>query len=590
VALIAIAAFVALLWLPAIALLHRLFRDVVHAAAAAVLLAVPWYFLRKLAAHPLPFDAASCALATLAATRTGATRELLAAARPTLSRARWLLALQPLVAALAWLGWNAPAGNEVREYGLFAIDFGNLVSVVSTLRASPMLPLSFVDGGGPLSYHWLYFTLPATLADFLGASMPNSTALWLANLLLAWLLIYAVTTVASARAAVLMLFAPYATYFYQAVAARIPLGPLALPARNHLLLSPLNSMLVFGNNTFALVLALVVLVSLERWNRDGRLRDAVIVSVALAAVIGYSVTLLFPLLLALGILTMRGRVRRPLIALPLAATTGVIALLLFRALNVLTSGGSRQIAVGFDRGAFLKMLAFGLVPLWGLLVLGWRRRSFPPFAVLAISCVLVPSFLYINGGPTGATDFSMKTASLLALSLAPLLAEVTLPERWRVVAASLLVALGVVQTAAYVLQFPYYRARQSHANGVALPRDYFQALQWLRDGTPRTAVVVDPASTTARDELFPIMLAERRVWLPTPYTNSVLIAAPPPTLAARTETWRAAAAGDVPALTRVAREADYLVTAAPVAAPSWQALHREGAFTIYRSTLHSPRP
>ena len=73
------------------------------------------------------------------------------------------------------------------------------------------------------------------------------------------------------------------------------------------------------HNTIALVLIVAALLQLERWNRDGRLRDALIGSVAMALVIGYSVTLVFPLVAAVFLWMLAGRIRRPLVVVALAA-------------------------------------------------------------------------------------------------------------------------------------------------------------------------------------------------------------------------------------------------------------------------------
>src|SRR5439155_152570 len=179
--------------------------------AMVILAAVPWFFLRKATGMPLVVDVATAAVLIACAFRWGSL--------PRVRMPAVTFVVVPILFSVVWLGWNAPLGNEIREYGLFGIDFGNLVAVVSTIRASP-----------------------------------------------------------------------------------------ALPTRNHLLLSPLNSMVTFGNNSAALVLAIVALVQLETWNRDGRLRDLIVGAIALAAIIGYSITLLFPLALALLVWTLLGRV------------------------------------------------------------------------------------------------------------------------------------------------------------------------------------------------------------------------------------------------------------------------------------------
>jgi hypothetical protein len=599
------AAFVAFIVAPAVVLARRV-APMPIAALLVIVAFVPWFFARKAIGMPAVVDVATAAILTAAALRVylsfrakrgiprhenaggwkGWKGEETDAFQPS-SLQILTFVVVPLLFSIVWLGWNAPVRSDVRWYGLFGIDFGNLVSVVSTLRASPMLPLAYVAGTGRLSYHWLYFTIPAALADAFGGTMPNANALLLANLLMAMLLVQtAASIVDDRRAALLVLFAPFTTYFYQAAAARLPLGPLALPVRNHLLLSPLNSMLTFGNNTVALVLALAALMQLERWNREGRLRDAVFGVVALAMVIGYSVTLVFPLAATLVIWTALGRVRRPLVALSLAAISGAAIIALFFALDVLARGSSRHIVVAFDRGQFLRMVVFGLLPLWGIAVLA-ARRGLTIYHVLIACCIAIPSMLYIAGSPTGATDFSMKTASLLAIAFARLIAFSSL-SRGRLAAAVALIVLGLVQTSAYVLQFPYYRLRHATMNGIALPRDYAAALGWIRTHTPPAAIVVDPHELGNRDEIFTVALSERRVWLPTPYTNEILIAAPAVTLDRRPSTWRAFAEGhDQAAGVAMAREADVLVTSSPVSSPGWRPVHREGAWTVYRSTLHS---
>jgi len=549
-----------------------------------ILAFVPWFFLRKAVGLPVVVDLVAVAILIFVLWRTGTSGpRVLGSSGPPPSRGpedpRYLFSGVAIAFALVWLGWHVPLGNEVRFYGLFGIDFGNLVSVISTLRASPMLPLSYLDGAGPFRYHWLYFTIPATLADFFGGSMPNATALLLTNLLVAILLVQSVRAIApDMRAVAIVLFAPLSTYFYQFAAARLPLGPLELPTRNHLLLSPLNSMIVFGNNSAALVLSIVVLLELERWNRDGRIRDLILGCIALAAIPGYSITLVFPLLLALLLWMLLGRVRKPFLALAVAAVIGGVAGAIFYALGVIGGESTRHLAVAFDRGAFLKMIVFGMLPLWGIALLA-RRRELTIFHVLIASCIAVPTMLYLAGSPTGNVDFSMKIASLLAIAFAPLLILSQLAG-WRVWAAVALVVLGVTQSAVYVLQFPYYRARRITTNGVAIPRDYAKALAWVRDHTPRTALVVDPHEVANRDEVFTLILAERRIWLPTAYTSTFLIGVPPPAMDRRTALWRSS---DVDA---IAREADILLTPDALSSPSWRAVHREGAWMVYRSTLH----
>jgi hypothetical protein len=549
-------------------------------------------------------DAASSIALTCAAVRFGSPRVLFDELRPAFRRLIVpVLVVLPVIFALVWLGFEVRTGDEVRYYGLFAIDLGNLASTVSALRAAPMLPLSFISGSGPLAYHWLYFVLPAMLANFLGARIPSANALILMNLVMAALFVHTVTAVAAwfnpklpARsaiwAALLVLFAPFTVYFYQTAAARFPTGWFAMPTRNHLLLSPLNSVISFGNNTFALVLALITIVSLERWNREGRISDALFGVIALAAMIGYSVTLVFSMGITLLVWTLMGRVRKPLLALTLAVLVGAAAGALFFAMGLLTTGGSRHIAVGFDNGQFVRMVIFGMAPLWGVLVLGGvRRSSLNIFHVLIAACLAVPTLLYNSGSETSATDFSMKTASLLAIAFAPLLAAAIeglragdVP-RWRRGAAVLLALLGVAQSCAFILQFPWYRATRPAAHAASIPADYHDALVWLRDHSPRQSIAVDPQSLNERDVLYAMMIGERRVWLPTIYTDKVLIAGFHAD--ERREIWRAFAAGDRAAARTIASEADYLIMRGGTDSGDWR-LVRPGTWNVFESAIRNP--
>ena len=601
--------FAAFFLLPAVAIAARipLVRTmppdlrIIAAPVLVIFLAVPWFFARKALGMPLVTDAVASLAMTFTAIRFASPRALLDEVRPELRRlAVPVLIVLPVVFALIWLGFEVRIGGEVRYYGLLAIDLGNLASVVSTLRISPMLPQSFVAGAGGLSYHWLYFTLPAMLADFFGATMPSANALILTNLLTAALLFHTIVTAVrwfneqigerfAVCAAAIVVFAPFTTYFYQAAATRFPIGWFALPTRNHLLLSPLNSAVTFGNNTFALVLALFVLIELERWNAGGRLGDALLGAIALAMMAGYSITLVFSLGLALVLWTLLGRVRRPVGVIALAMLVGICIAAMFFAAGILTTGGSRHVAAAFDRGQFFRMVLFGLAPLWVVVLLGGRLRLNIFHAVIA-AAIAVPSLLYTAGGAGSLIDFSMKTGSLVAIAFAPLLApalqrlfENGVP-RWRGWAAAFVILLGALQTAAYVLQFPLYRVRPPAGHAYAVTADYHDALIWIRHCTSRNAVVVDPQSQSTRDLLFPMMAAERRVWLPTPYTNEVLINAS--NVSQRLATWNAFAAGDANAARRIAAEADYLVLRGGAHSISGWRLVRAGTWNVYAADRH----
>ncbi len=616
VAALVLLVFLAGFLLPACALIMRLpplrvmppDLRLTAAGVLVVMLMVPWFFVRKL----LPFapaitDVVTCAILIGAALKFAAVRATIEELGPGLKRSRFVvLIVLPLLFAITWLGYAVRAGKDVLFHGLFAIDFGNLVTVVATLRASPLLPLASVTDGGYVNYHWLYFTLPATLANFCGASIPAFSALILCNLLMASLLVQALVTVIATYcpqgrqrtaqlAMAVSLFAPLTVYYYQGVAARLSLGWLAMPTRNHLLLSPVNSMIVFGNNTFALVLVLFTAMQVERWNRERRIADLILGTAALSMVIGYSVTLLFPLVAAMLLWLALGKIERPLVVLAWAVISGGAAVAMFFALRVLSSGGTRHAAVSFDRGQFLRVVILGMLPLWGLLVMT-GRKALTFFHVLIATSIAVPSFLYVAGSNTGQIDFSMKVGSLIAVAFAPLIAPTierllsgTLP-RWQTILASVLVLLSVVQTLVYVLQFPYYRMTGSRSRSLTISGDYYDALLWLRDNTPPRSTVVDPGGLTMNEELPTLWIGERRVWLPTPNTEPYLVPAVGSSVPRRAALWDTFLRdpANVAVASQIAGEADYLVVPRQVSSPFWTPVNRSGAWMIYRSM--PPRP
>jgi len=597
---VTVLAFAVLLLAPAFVLAWRLpflghlraDLRVTVAALVVIVAAVPLFFVRK--ALPIDIDALLSLVLWLAVARTGWLGTLRMDIECGTGERAVIFVVLPVVFALAWLGWKVPSGDTVRLYGLFGIDFGNLVAYVSDLRASPGLPLGFVDGTGLLSYHWLYFSFPATLAGFLGSHMGNANALIVTNLLVGGLLFHTIVvairifnerTERATVAAAIVVFAPFTTYFYQAVSARFSLGPLALPLRNHLFLSPLNSMIVFGNNSVALVLALVALIELELWNRDGRWQDAIIGCTALGLIAGYSITLVFSLALAMAVWAALGRVRRPLVTAGIALVCGAVIGLVLAMLHIIAAGdGTRHLTVAFDHGAFVRMVVLGLAPVLFLAIIG--KKPLTLIHVVLAAGIAVPSFLMIAGNVTGLVDFSMKTASLLAVAAAPLVAAgLARQSRFGRATAVLLITLGFVQSATYVLQFPWYRITGESARCVALPADYVAALDWIRTNSGERAVLVDPTSVGFRAEIVPLIFAERRVWLPTWFTEEGTVTdqrAP----AGRWQLYEASSRGDATAARIIASQGDYLIDRnAP--AGFWSPVHRDGTLTVFQSRLRN---
>ncbi|MGH7213217.1 MAG: hypothetical protein ACREIT_00320 [Tepidisphaeraceae bacterium] len=586
--------------------------------AAAVLCATPWFYLRR--ALPLPASVADVVMMVLltgAALLSGSYRLWLAEARAQLRGGAGLVmfVVLPFVFCLVWAGFAVRQGDVVRYYGLFPIDFSNLTADVALVRTSPGLPQSFIEGTGPRVYHWFYFAFPAWLSEFCGMTMRNGTALVLCNLLVAWLLFACLCAAAtraapsgasrrvSVWAAAIVTLAPWITYFVQAALAVARVAP---SERNRLLLSVINSMISFGNNTFALTLGLLAAVAFVHWRRTGRAREAAIAWLMVTATVGYSVTLFFPLALGAGAwwLVTGGLRRITSCAVAVAVVGGGLGVMYLT--NILAES-PRMIRVGFDNGAFALNVAASMLPLWFLAALGrvsWRRSSLE--WTLVGACIVAPSLLYVEGSPTGQSDFSMKTASLLAVLLvgpvASGMARITgasgRPARWWMrVAAAVLVAMGLTNTAAYVGQFAFYRATGRHARSIATSADYDAAMEFVRTRTALGAIVIDPVSLNFRELVSTTTLGERRAWLPTPYTTELFYnnqdrTGPILERRAQWQAWRASGYSDATLGHELARSADYLVAPAEARpdADDWSPAWESRSLRIYRSNRRPAAP
>lgn len=520
----------------------------------------------------------------------------------------------PLIFALAWAGFEVISPEAVRYYGLFVIDFGNLTSIVSLLKASPGLPLLPVEGSGSLTYHWFYFTFPAWVSTFAGGDMPNSRALILCNLETAALLFIALVESARAGAsahlirlphvaAAVVAFASFVTYFEHGLVRVFGVAMLALPdGRNYHLLPIVQGMVDFGNNTFAVALALMILLLLDEWNQSGEGHVLGIVSFLLLLLTHYSVTLFPPMVVTLGVWALSGRIRRPAgraslwLALGVSLASAMVCVPVFYELRIL-SEGSRGFAFGYDAGHFVRRLAVGMCPLWfiaGASVLLSRRWD--PQWILVLTAIILPSFFYVRGTWTGGIDLSLKVSSLIAAATAPMIASglAALWERrsllrWPLYLASVLIAMGFVNTAAYSLQFATYRTLGIHSRSVAVPFGYFEALEYLRTATPPQSIVIDPASVMLDHATSTLMIGERRILLPTRHTRLAIGATAEERGRVHDfETWERSGFEASDLCLRFAEAGDYLLLpGSPVLDEHWERIWQSRAYTLYRSRQKS---
>ncbi len=587
--------------------------------AGALLLAIPGYYARR--ALPLPgtvVDLVLVAMIFVLSLRTGALGRAYRTARsPLFAGARWLLgAVIPILACLVWMGFEVPRGGALRYYGLFTIDYSNLSGMVAMIKASPGPPAFVTAGGGPLHYHWWFFTIAAWLSEFAGAQGRCSSALILTNVLAAVLLTATICAVVTEHlrrrgddvsddtrrryavaSAAVVIVAPLSIYAYQFVVGHLHRPWFTIGTRNSLLLSVLNSMVTFGNNTLALTLVLIIGALLAALGEKPSWRAAAGAAIAGLAICGLSVTLTIPLCLAGGAWILLGRVRQPWRLAVTGAVVGAVGVPLLRATSIM-GDSSQHLHVSFDHGQFLQNVALGMTPIWILVLASFiNRRRVSFWSLLIAAGTLVPTFVEFVGHGAVTSTMSMKIASLLAIAAAPLVAEGLLalgaagPARptwmnaWRVIAVVALLT-GVTNSLAYVGQFAFYRL-SGRGHFAEVPSDYAAALDYVRRHTPPSAIVVDPNGDVLSDTIGTLLIGERQVWLPTQYSATLFRSdSDRPEIMARPAIWRAwqdSNFHDETVSATIASRADVLVGPPSLASASWEEKFVAGAYGVYVS-------
>jgi hypothetical protein len=593
-------------------------------AAVATLVAVaPLYILRK--AVPLPpaiADALIAAAAWSLAWRTHALQGFGSSSRAALrGPGRWYVAVVlPAVFCLSWLGYAVRRADSVDYFGLFFVDFGNLVSIENVIRASTVLPTSPVAQSGALGYHWLYFAFPAWSADFFGLGGQSANALVMANLMTASLLYAALARVCTraldatslpvdrarvaSHLAGLALFALSTLYAYQAVASVLHRPWLTLGTRNNLLLQLPHSMTCFGNNTLALVFCLLTLELLTRWSAAGRRAELAFAALLTALLPGYGMTLVFPMCLAVAAWSISGRNRRPLLTLPTFGAFAAVLLAIFRVLGLLSYGSGGGIAVSFDHGQFIQNVVLGFFPVtFAIGICLWRARepgvlaSFAPHVWALVGCVVTPTFLMTRGSPTSNVDLSMKVASLYLVAAVPFfaIAAAWLMTGWRrtrglaLVGAALTLA-GLVNAGAYTFQHALRRVRNHGGVTQSIPLDHHLALE-LVARQPARLILIDELSIPSTIADPAVMVGGKRTLVASGYEEVVFA----PSAAARENKaawleWQRGGHGDEALAVRLADGADLLIAASAVRSPSWSLLASFGDIAVYRSIRRPSGP
>ena len=589
------------------------------AAAVTLILLAPLYMLRKVLPVPAPVaDLSISLLAWLLAWRTHAIDELGSSMRSLMaSQTRvWVTFVLPAVFCLNWFGYGVKSDVMVKYFGLFFIDFGNLLSIQNVVRASTGLPMSPIVQSGPLGYHWLYFAFPGWSSEFLGIVGRSANALVVANLITGSLF-YLVLARTCGRVlgqmalagnprssrfaphlAGLAMFALSTVYAYQTVVGRINRNWFTLGTRNHLVLQLPHSMTCFGNNTLALALCLLIIDRLVSWTSSGGLRHLAIAAVLTSLLPGYSIMLVFPLGLAIVIWAVSGRLRRPVLALAMFAAAAAIALVIFRAIGLFSyGGGSGRVVVSFDGGQFLQNVLLGFLP--ATLALGiclWNIRSLEklevlfPFACLALACVIVPTVSMTRGSPTSPVDFSIKTGSLYLVAMTPIFAVALtwLIPRWRQhlrvsVVGILLVCAGLMNSGTYVMQHAFRRILGRDGSAQSISWDHYRALE-LVAREPSRLILLDQLSIPNSVADPAVMLGGKRVLVASGYEE---VAFPPSVVAQQNKAlwlrWQSSGFGNEELGLLLARQADLLIAAVPIRSASWRLIAVFGGVAVYRS-------
>jgi len=534
--------FLGVFLLPALAVVSAFFARVLGPKTLSVFLAfhtlvmllVPLFLLRKaVAPWGVTLDVLLIVVVCAAAGRNEVRAFLgrWGAATAVARTAPFVVLGVSVIFALLWLGFETVEGERLWYEGQFGVDFGNLSNVVTLLRISPDVPLHEVPGAGALNYHWLFFALPAYFCEFAGWDIRSTDGLVLCNgfvacLFYLWLLEAAALLIPEGGSqkvrhatALVVVFASNINYATDAISSLLPFDVLAALGRNHLILSPLNSMANFANNTLAVGAILTLPSLLSAWNHR---REPLILVLGISvwlSLVGLSVTLFFSVSVALVVWVLAGRVHGLWKVALATSVLGILGAAAYDALEVVGSA-TGSMSSEFDWGRFLLRTLMTHTPLLLLAAIGASKcRSLDFYRVIWLCALLVPSWLLVR-----PNDFSMKNGTLMAVILTPLVGRAI---HWFVeegggkplvrALACGLCALGLLNATAYVGQFAFYRISGSEFRGnlgFSIATDYWRVLECLRETSRRDAVVLDLAAPETERVSMTLLVGERRSYIP----------------------------------------------------------------------------
>jgi hypothetical protein len=528
--------------------------------------------------------------------------------------------LLPLLFVLVRVGNEVMDDDTVKYYGLLFIDFGVLRGITSLLISSDFMPEDLVYGIGPLSYHWLFFAVPAWHSTFLGGHHSLSGALSIANYVaaiffyktLSHLIAILTRQIASKKVgawsdlgAIIAIFGLNVRYFHEAAYSLTRWEVIAPIGRNSLLLNFPNSLNTFGYNTFALGVLCLTLVSLHYWTKVGNKIHLVLAALWVSWLPILSATLVPGVAFGVGLACLTNRVRSPWLTLATFGAFGLAMTLIFKSIGVFSSQGEPP-TLSFDGGRFLfySCLSAPLLLCTALLIKKTKQSK-----LLATSCfvgvgvILFPSVVFLGNSST-PSDISMKTFSAVAMVFgATTIAGFaylrqlewirTVMGRQVCVAVGCLILLGFVNSFAYAMssviqRFPDYAGpagRLRQPNVTSLERDYFDALSYIRDTAAHSAIVICKPILPIRDPA--LMISERRQFLPTTFMVDHAASEYKPILQNRLDQWsdwENKSFSDDRLARWFAKAGDYLVVDAEVISPVWKEEAMFGQWRVYTKT------
>ncbi len=249
----------------------------------------------------------------------------------------------------------------------------------------------------------------------------------------------------------------------------------------------------------------------------------IFITVLWVLIIPYSITLFFPVTLALLLWLVfyyKKYIKFLKKSYNFILSIGVVIILfsIYFAIGIL-SKSTYKIAIAFDNLQYLQNVFFSLTPIILLAIYYLvKNKKIEFYFVVWFCCLLVPTVLYIEGSPTGKIDFSMKTFTLLAVILVPIVAW-SLNDAFSNSSKSLKIIIaffifaGILNSFCYAFQFVGYRYFGVKKQFFEIDYDYFKTLDYLRVRSNKSSIIFDPQSLQRDDINLTLWLSERRTYL-----------------------------------------------------------------------------